>query len=101
MIRLLRAGHVAAGLTPHRLGVVLVLDAQLFAQRRVLKGSHIARRIDVRMSRPELLIDDDSVVDRKSRLLGESDVWFDADAGDNAIHLSRPLATIFPPCRDN
>ena len=101
MIRLVCAGHVPAGLTPHDLGVILVLHAHPLTQRRVLEGRDVPRRIDVRIPRPELLIDDDSIVERESRLLGEADVRFDADPRDNAVDLDRPFAAIFSARRDN
>src|SRR6266540_633097 len=101
MIRLFGAGHVASGLTPHRLRVVFVINAQALAQRRVLEGGDIARRIDIRMSRPQLLIDDDSIVERESRLLGEADVRLDADPGNDAVDLDCVFAAIYSARGDN
>src|SRR5438128_12698231 len=95
MIRLVCAGHAPAGLTPHDLGVILVLHAHPLTQRRVLEGRDVPRRIDVRIPRPELLIDDDSIVERESRLLAAADVRFDADPRENAVDLDRPLIAIY------
>jgi len=76
-----------------------VLDAHSLAQRRVLEGSQIPRGVNVWMARAKLLIDDDAIIDWEACLLGQTDVRFDADPGDNPIDINPPFAAVLAPRR--
>ena len=91
VVRLVGAGHVRADLPAVALGVVLVLDAQLAAERRDREARDVAGREHVLAAAdaPER-VDDDAVRDRQTGVGGELDVRLDPESGHDRVGLERP-----------
>ena len=73
------------------LGVVLVLDAELAAERGDWEAGDVAGRVHVlpAADAPER-VDDDPVCDRQAGVGGELDVRLDADSGHDRVRLECP-----------
>ena len=69
-------GHVGAHDEPMAMGVVTALDPHDLAQSQIGELGHVARGPDVRIRRTAELVDDDPVVDRDPRRLGQLDDRF-------------------------
>ncbi len=54
--------HIASGELAHRICIILMLDANVLLQRRVIKRRHITGSVNCRICRLEQFIDDNSVV---------------------------------------
>src|SRR5437867_10346596 len=87
VIRRGRACHVSAGVLPHLVGVVLVLDADAGAESRVGEVGDVPRRVDVRVARAEKLIHYDAGLDGQAALLRELYVGLGAAARHEDVSL--------------
>ena len=100
VVRSIGAGHVRAHLPAVTLGVVLVLDAHVAAERRHGEARDIACREHVLAAiDPTEGIDDDPVPDRQPGFGGKFDVRLDPDSGHNRAGLElRPSPSTTRPC---
>jgi hypothetical protein len=62
-----------------------MLDPHSLTQCRVDEGCNVASSVDIRRTRGEMLVDDDSIVDGKPDLLGKLDVWQNPDPGHDCV----------------
>jgi hypothetical protein len=85
IIRRLFAGHVAAGVPAHGIGVILVLDGHALAERRVSEVGHIAGGIDIWVTSAEQRIHDNAVVQLQASRLCQRDVRREPDPSNDAI----------------
>ena len=83
--------HVAAGLTPHGQGIILVLRANSLSQGGVMEGCNIAGRKDVRMVRAKELVHQDPVAHLQPCHPGHLDVRLNSNPRRNAIQHDFPI----------
>ena len=69
----------------HRVGVVLVLDAKIVAQRGVEELGHVAGREDVLVSWCEAPVHADAIADLQPGGSSQFDVRPDAEPGHNGV----------------
>ena len=79
------AGHVAARNPSHYARIVRVLDTQPPTQGEARKLGNVAGRVDIRITRAEHLVDDDSATHIQSGGLCQLDIRFNPDANDDNI----------------